>query len=62
VLQHRGLSEGLPQDWFLLVNRLVLLRRVFIGEALYALQFDNEHAFDEDIGIVFPNVLALVSH
>ena len=33
---------------------------MFIGEALHALQFDNEHAFDEDIGIVFSDVLALI--
>lgn len=33
---------------------------MFIGEALHAFQFDNEHAFDEDIGIVFSNVLALI--
>jgi hypothetical protein len=34
---------------------------VFIGEALHALQFDNQHVFDQDIGIVCSDVLALIA-
>ncbi len=33
---------------------------MFTGEALYALQFDNQHVFHQDVGIVFSDVLALV--
>jgi len=36
-------------------------RGVFLGEALYALQFDNEHVFNQDIGIVFANVVTLIA-
>ena len=31
------------------------------GEVLHALQFDNQHVFDEDIAIVFSNLLALIA-
>jgi hypothetical protein len=34
---------------------------VFAGEALDTFQLDHEHVFDEDIGKVFSNVVALVS-
>ena len=37
------------------------LRHMFIGEALHALQFDNEQVFDQDVGIVFSNILALIT-
>jgi hypothetical protein len=33
---------------------------VFVGEALYAFQFNNEHAFDKDIGIVFSTILPFI--
>jgi hypothetical protein len=34
---------------------------VFIGEALHAFQFDNAHVFDQDIGIVFANIVTLIN-
>ena len=37
------------------------LRGVFMGEALHAFQFDNEHVFDQDIGIVFSNIMTLIA-
>jgi hypothetical protein len=33
---------------------------VFFGQAFHALQFHCEDSFDQKIGIVIPNVLALV--
>ena len=33
---------------------------MFIGEAFHALQFDNKHIFDQDVGIVCSYVLALI--
>ncbi len=34
---------------------------MFIGEALHALEFHHEHVFDQDVAIVFPNRLALIT-
>ena len=34
---------------------------MFIREALHALQFDNEHVFNQDICVVFSNVLTFVA-
>ena len=36
------------------------MRSVFMGETLYALQFDYEDVFNENVGIIFPNILTLV--
>ena len=33
---------------------------MFIAEAFHALQFDNKHIFDQDVGIVCSYVLALI--
>ena len=37
------------------------LRYVCIGEVIHAFQFDNEHVFDQDIGIVFSNIPAFIA-
>jgi hypothetical protein len=34
---------------------------VFIAKALRALQFDNEHVFNQDVRTVFSNILALIA-
>jgi hypothetical protein len=35
---------------------------VFIGEVLHTLEFDNEHVFDQDIGVVSSNIPSLIAN
>jgi len=35
---------------------------VLRGQTLNTFQLDHQHAFDEDISVVLPDVVALVSH
>ena len=38
------------------------MRGVLVGKALHAFQLHKQHVFDEDIGKVFADILALVGY
>src|ERR1017187_5746843 len=70
----KPMDDALPLDFGLLeIDReterraggsqvVKTLRGVLVGEALHTFQLHQRHVFDEDIGKVFSDILALVSY